>query len=513
MNGKVLLVDDMEINRLMLENMMKDLPVKVDCAAGAEEAWALLAEQTYDLCFFDHRMPGKDGVALLRELRVDEDNPNHSCPCVAMTGDDFDGAEEYFASQGFDRFLLKPPEKAVLYDLVWEMLGEKLEEEKEELPVPEEEIALLPPEIRENLFLDCLVGLRKCGNVEGYLSAINIFMEGIDENAQALEESFADQDILNYTIKVHGLKSTARMIGAISLADQAAAMEEAGDKGDFSAIAEKHSEFMIAYKRFQKIHALVREEIERRNRKKVILASVQESFSICAAKTKLSEAGIESIYVQATAGELQQYHEGSSLILYYTDNDVYLRNGFHNFLKKLYTEKDKRVIVIGNKNEYSEVLKIVPQDAIYRWLERPVDMGDLLRAISSYFQQNTMSDLQKKQILIVDDDETYVRLIQEWLRDRYEVRMAHSGEEAIRWLAEHPADLVLLDYEMPAMDGPQVLSILKKYSNTSEIPVMFLTGKKDRSSVMKAMGLRPSAYVLKTIDRASLLSRIQETIG
>ena len=103
-----------------------------------------------------------------------------------------------------------------------------------------------------------------------------------------------------------------------------------------------------------------------------------------------------------------------------------------------------------------------------------------------------------------------MRTVYEWLKDSYHVGMASNGVQAISYLAKNKADLVLLDYEMPVADGPQVLSMLKNDPDTGQIPVMFLTGHGDRNSVMSVIDLKPVDYLLKTIDRETLLKKLNE---
>ena len=117
--------------------------------------------------------------------------------------------------------------------------------------------------------------------------------------------------------------------------------------------------------------------------------------------------------------------------------------------------------------------------------------------------------VNKKSILIVDDDPNYMSLIREWLKDSYKVSMATSGLRAMKWLgAENKVDLILLDYEMPVTDGPQVLEMLRSDEETKHIPVIFLTGRGDKESVMSVMSLKPQGYLLKTISRAELLDKL-----
>ena len=78
------------------------------------------------------------------------------------------------------------------------------------------------------------------------------------------------------------------------------------------------------------------------------------------------------------------------------------------------------------------------------------------------------------------------------------------------YLAENKPDLILLDYEMPVTSGPQVLEMIRNETNVDSIPVIFLTGKGDRESVMKVLELKPDGYLLKSTEKAALLKSIAD---
>ena len=63
---------------------------------------------------------------------------------------------------------------------------------------------------------------------------------------------------------------------------------------------------------------------------------------------------------------------------------------------------------------------------------------------------------------------------------------------------------------MPVTDGPQVLEMLRSDSDTRDIPVIFLTGKSDKQSVMAVVALKPEGYFLKNIERNDLLGKLSE---
>ena len=119
-----------------------------------------------------------------------------------------------------------------------------------------------------------------------------------------------------------------------------------------------------------------------------------------------------------------------------------------------------------------------------------------------------------KKILVVDDEIIMLKNIKQiLLEDGYHVATAPSGKVALEYLENKTVDLILLDYEMPDMKGPEVLSKLKENPATKDIPVVFLTGTVDRKKIVTALSLKPNGYLLKPISRKQLSERIKELIG
>ena len=112
--------------------------------------------------------------------------------------------------------------------------------------------------------------------------------------------------------------------------------------------------------------------------------------------------------------------------------------------------------------------------------------------------------------MIVDDDIAFLKMLNEWLSEKYQVTMSTTGMQALTYLAKNSVDLILLDYEMPLLDGPSVLAMLRNEPTTVNIPVMFLTGKDDRNSVIQVMSLKPEGYLLKSMERERILNSIEE---
>lgn len=120
---------------------------------------------------------------------------------------------------------------------------------------------------------------------------------------------------------------------------------------------------------------------------------------------------------------------------------------------------------------------------------------------------------QRKHVLVVDDNTMMLKLIKEYLHEKYDVATAVSGKIALKFLERKKTNLILLDYEMPGENGPAVLEQLRASDATKDIPVVFLTGVTEREKIQEALLLKPRSYLLKPINREKLLSTIEKIIG
>jgi putative two-component system response regulator len=112
-------------------------------------------------------------------------------------------------------------------------------------------------------------------------------------------------------------------------------------------------------------------------------------------------------------------------------------------------------------------------------------------------------------IMLVDDDETILTIGREILEDRYTVYPIPSGEQFFEIIQKVFPDLVLLDIEMPDMDGYEVIKRLKKLDDTSEVPVIFLTSLSDPGCELEGLNLGAVDYVTKPFSPPILVQRIE----
>ncbi|SCY19569.1 MULTISPECIES: response regulator [unclassified Butyrivibrio] len=242
--------------------------------------------------------------------------------------------------------------------------------------------------------------------------------------------------------------------------------------------------------------------------KKILLVRNEETFMVNAIKNLLKSNNYQVEDSTYSLGELSGKVSGVNLVILYTDQDFEDHRDAMVYFKDVSMEENLIVIVIGDKAAFDLVHRYIPQEDIAYEITRPLDMADLMEKVG-IVTDDEFEQQKKKCILIVDDDPTYIQMIREWLKDIYRVGMANSGTQAVAWLATNKADLILLDYDMPVLDGPTVLQMLRSESFSSSTPVMFLTGKSDRKSVTDVIALKPADYLLKSISRDKLL----ETLG
>ncbi len=126
--------------------------------------------------------------------------------------------------------------------------------------------------------------------------------------------------------------------------------------------------------------------------------------------------------------------------------------------------------------------------------------------VNSY---ETKKDEPKKNILVVDDGALTLRSVKALLDFKYNVSVATSGEMALKRMEKEIPDLVLLDYEMPGLNGKETLEIIRQNENTKDIPVIFLTGVADKHNIASVLELNPAGYILKPPDKEKLLESIE----
>ena len=248
----------------------------------------------------------------------------------------------------------------------------------------------------------------------------------------------------------------------------------------------------------------------KKNDRTIYVTGEKESFVIRVLVKKLQDAGLDAAFVKEgvdTINSAFEEHE-NAVLAYFLESGASIPRDTLMYLLDKFTDEGRQLILIGDAVDNRAIIDKVPGEFLYKTFDRPLNNDAFVKTVSELFGKIEAGDF-KKSILIVDDDPTYMGLVRDWLKADYKISMVTSGLQAIKWLGKNKVDLILLDHEMPVTTGPQVLEMLRSEEDTKNIPVIFLTGKSDKKSVMEVVALKPEGYLLKTIEREELLANIK----
>ena len=246
----------------------------------------------------------------------------------------------------------------------------------------------------------------------------------------------------------------------------------------------------------------------------LVIVGSTDSILARGLKNKLSSSGINVEYVGTDTVRLKEVKESTGIYLIELREDVDDLQYVLGRIRENIMSTPARIIVIAEKDDQT-VLKRKHPDLATRvtdWNEHGFDMDEFSKYVRHALENEVLEPVKEedkvRNILIVDDDPTYAKMVREWIKDFYHVSVVVNAMQAINFMNTHQLDLVLLDYEMPVVSGPQVFEMMKNEPETCNIPVIFLTGVGDPASVSRVIALKPAGYMLKSATREDLLNKL-----
>lgn len=244
--AKILAVDDLPVNLLVIANLLKETRIKIDTAGSGRECLDKCSQQKYDLILMDHMMPEMDGVQTFEKLHGDKTSPNFETPVIMLTANALAGMREQYMDVGFADYVSKPVRGAKLEEAIRRNLPESLI--KSASPeIPAEAVSTEPsgfadicgavPELNVNAALQYC-----CGSAELLNDLLHDFTE--NDHFSDLKAAFKEKRWEDYRRHAHSLKSTSLMIGLTGLSERARASELAL-KGGCTEFAELNHDSLI----------------------------------------------------------------------------------------------------------------------------------------------------------------------------------------------------------------------------------------------------------------------------
>lgn len=267
-DARILVVDDVPMNLLVAKGLLKYTAVTVDTAESGIEALDKIQKDKYDLIFMDHLMPVMDGVECFHQMREMENHPNITTPVIILTANAILGARDEYMQTGFADYLSKPIQEKELNAVLLKYLPQeklslrRLGASKEKVTEVQNAESAEETQAKESVQfatdgsqkqgfaaisgLDISTGLSYCmDDMNFYEEMIGEYLK--NDKRAALEEFYAQEDLENYRITVHALKSTSLTIGAVELSEQAKKLEMAAKSKDMDYIRLHHEEVMEKY--------------------------------------------------------------------------------------------------------------------------------------------------------------------------------------------------------------------------------------------------------------------------
>lgn len=264
--------------------------------------------------------------------------------------------------------------------------------------------------------VDVNKGLELLGDMTMYDSILNDFIDGYDERMKKIETYRLNNDMPNYAIEVHSLKSDSKYLGFMTLADLAYKHEMASKAGDITSV--------------------------------------------------------------------------------------------NNHYQELITEAGRIIAVAKKYMGKDEEVPTTPGEAINNRVVE--DAPPVVQMISK-----EEVELSTKAILVADDSSIIRNFVNDIFSDKYEVLMASNGQEVVNIVASNPNRIaaLLLDLNMPGVDGFQVLEYFNQNNLFTKIPVSIISGANDKESIDRAFKYPIVDMLNKPFNMENVKLVVEKTIS
>lgn len=276
-DARILIVDDTEMNLKVAIGLLEPLHLQIDTAENGKAAVKKVQENSYDIVFMDHMMPVMDGVEATKVIRELGGEYYENLPIVALTANVTMEARENFRKNNLTDFVAKPIKFREICKCIrrWlpaekvQIVTDSVNDEKKtescengvcQNKIYENSVSKMNDSQANSLEVDLVIeglnveaGIENCGTKELFISLLGDFYKLIDQKSVKIEKCLADGLLRDYTIEVHALKNTARMIGALELSEQFYQLEQIGNRNEQEILEKLTPDVITLYRSYKSI--------------------------------------------------------------------------------------------------------------------------------------------------------------------------------------------------------------------------------------------------------------------
>lgn len=168
------------------------------------------------------------------------------------------------------------------------------------------------------------------------------------------------------------------------------------------------------------------------------------------------------------------------------------------------------ILVTGRRDKYTILNSGIM--GVDGYLAKPVDKETLIQKIEEVYQHKDAKS-NKKTILMIDDDMSYLKQVNSFSKESYNVIMINSAKLALNYLIGHTPDVIILDYQMPLYNGANVMNMIQKNNPNKKIPVIILSAALSREALQECYTYNPAAYLAKPVSKEVLIENIEKVLN
>ena len=484
-NKSILLVEDNQMNVQLVRVLLEDEGYDLRSAFTADEALDILATFRPGLVLMDIQLPGKNGLELTRQLR--SNRAMNDTKIVALTAYGSNDDEQMCVNAGCDGYIVKPINTSTFAATIRSFITNSFRG----VPKSQGDVRDLLRDLRNQFITETLAEvaellsaetqpdksrlLRSLHHCAGIASTLG--MPDVTNQARKTQASVESTEEVDVPAVKEALEELKRLITAVATAP---AFELAMPAEIVKTLSGKR--FGLAGFSESEAKRII-QVLDRTECFTLLIDSPPEGLTKAAAE----RFDIILLNLNGAAGSACQRNSSAGL--------------------------DKPVLLVGSRACLTDDVVEVETPA-RDFLVTPWDSEELLVRCCKLLSGNSRKTAPSErkgpaQVVIADDDPAIGALLTAVLRRTgAECRLARSGAEALTLVREVLPDVVILDVNMPGMDGFEVLTNLRADDRAARIPVVLLTARQQEADVLKGFSCGASDYITKPFNPLEVTARI-----